>query len=190
MTEKELKKLNRYQLLELIIIQTEELEKVKTQLAETQQKLEERILQIEQAGSIANAALQLGGVFEAAQAAADMYLENIKEKHQQAEKLLADAKIKAAQILKDAGADADDMAEPDCGIETAEPECDADAAEADCGADGTQAESNDAEEACACGSAETEQCEAVETENGAEAEPDKETAVTADEKVETDEEEQ
>ena len=78
MTEKELKKLNRYQLLELIIMQTEELEKVKTQLADAEEKLQQRSIQLSEAGNIANAALQLSGIFEAAQAAADLYLENVK----------------------------------------------------------------------------------------------------------------
>ena len=79
MTDKELKKLNRYQLLELIIMQSEELEMVKAQLAEAQHQLEQRSIQIEKAGNIAQAALQLSGIFEAAQKAADLYLENVKQ---------------------------------------------------------------------------------------------------------------
>lgn len=83
MTEKELRKLNRYQLLELIIMQTEELEKVKAQLVQAEQKLEQRNLQVKEAGNIAQAALQLSGIFEAAQKAADLYLENIKLQYEQ-----------------------------------------------------------------------------------------------------------
>lgn len=78
MTEKELKKLNRYQLLELIIMQSEELESVKAQLQQAQHQLEQRNIDIKEAGNIAQAALQLSGIFEAAQAAADMYIENVK----------------------------------------------------------------------------------------------------------------
>lgn len=85
MTEKELRKLNRYQLLELIIMQTEELEKVKAELAQAELKLEQRNIQIQEAGNIAQAALQLSGIFEAAQAAADIYLKNIKLQYEQAE---------------------------------------------------------------------------------------------------------
>ena len=66
MTEKELKKLNRKQLLELLLVQTERINRLQKQLAERD------------AGSIAEAALKLNGVFEAAQAAADQYIENIK----------------------------------------------------------------------------------------------------------------
>lgn len=79
MTEKELKKLNRYQLLELIIIQTEEMEKLKEELEETKAKLEKQHLMLSEAGNIAEAAMQLSGIFEAAQKAADIYLSAVKE---------------------------------------------------------------------------------------------------------------
>lgn len=79
MTEKELKKLNRYQLLELIIIQTEEMEKMKKELEDTKVKLEKKEILLSEAGNIAEASLQLSGIFEAAQKAADIYLASIKE---------------------------------------------------------------------------------------------------------------
>ena len=79
MTEKELKKLNRYQLLELIIIQTEEMDKMKQELEETKAKLEKQQIMLANAGNIAEASLQLSGVFEAAQKAADIYLKSVKE---------------------------------------------------------------------------------------------------------------
>lgn len=78
-TEKELKKLNRYQLLELIILQTEEMEKLRKELEETKAKLEKRQIIMEKVGNIAEASLQLSGIFEAAQMAADVYLESVKE---------------------------------------------------------------------------------------------------------------
>ena len=78
MTEKELKKLNRYQLLELIILQTEEMEKLKKELEETKAKLETQQIMMEKAGNIAEASLQLSGIFETAQKAADIYLESVK----------------------------------------------------------------------------------------------------------------
>ena len=79
MTEKELKKLNRYQLLEIIIMQTEELNKLKNQLEETQALLEQQQMKVSQAGNIAVASLTLSGIFETAQSAADLYLEKVKE---------------------------------------------------------------------------------------------------------------
>jgi hypothetical protein len=78
MTEKELKKLNRKQLLELLLKQTEYSESLEKKLEDLERKLEDKLLIETEAGSIAEASLKLNGVFEAAQAAADQYLENIK----------------------------------------------------------------------------------------------------------------
>ena len=82
MTEKELRKLNRYQLLELILIQSEKIDELEKQLENVQKELEEQKINVENAGSIAEAALQLSGVFEAAQRAADLYLKSIKEREE------------------------------------------------------------------------------------------------------------
>ena len=78
MTEKDLKKLSRKQLLELLLQQTERAELLEAELEETKQRLQNRIIKEKEAGSIADAALQLSGIFEAAQAAADLYLSSIK----------------------------------------------------------------------------------------------------------------
>lgn len=86
MTEKELKKLNRYQLLELLIIQTERADKLEKKLEEMQEKLDSREVQLTVMGSIAEASMQLSGVFEAAQNAADMYVNAAKERAVQIEK--------------------------------------------------------------------------------------------------------
>lgn len=78
MNENELRKLKRVDLLELLISQSRENEELRRKLAEAEQKLADRQIKTDEAGSIAEAALRLNGVFEAAQAAADQYLENIK----------------------------------------------------------------------------------------------------------------
>lgn len=78
MTEKELKKLNRKQLLELLLEQTKRADKLERQLLFARAKLARRTINENEAGSIAEAALRLNGVFEAAQAAADQYVENVK----------------------------------------------------------------------------------------------------------------
>lgn len=78
MTDKELKKLSRMELLELLVAQAKETEKLRAQLDEANAKLESRALDIEEAGSIAEASLKLNGVFSAAEAAAAQYLDNIK----------------------------------------------------------------------------------------------------------------
>lgn len=70
-------KLKRVDLLELLISQGKEIDRLTAELAEAKEELRQRRLIIENAGSIAEAALQINGVFAAAQAAADQYLENI-----------------------------------------------------------------------------------------------------------------
>lgn len=78
MTDKELKKLSRADLLEMLLAQTKENEQLKEQITQLQKQLHERQIMIDQSGSIAEAALKLNGIFEAAQNAADQYLENIR----------------------------------------------------------------------------------------------------------------
>lgn len=78
MTEQELKKLNRRELLEMLIIQGKKVERLQKKLEETEAKLRERQIAIEISGSIAEAALVINNVFTDAQRAADQYLENVK----------------------------------------------------------------------------------------------------------------
>lgn len=110
MTDKELRRLSRRDLLRILIEQMKETEKSKQELEETLVRLEEleegyerlrkrldqkdlrihelvdtleaertkRAIELKEAGSIAEAALRLNGIFEAAQKAADQYLYNIQ----------------------------------------------------------------------------------------------------------------
>ena len=77
MTQKELKRLSRTELLELLLEQTQELEVLREKLAKAEELLAQRHLQVENAGTLAQAMVAINGVMEAAQAAADQYLENI-----------------------------------------------------------------------------------------------------------------
>ena len=77
MTEKELRRLSRAELLELLLAQTEENEKLKKRLQAAEAALSDRKIIMEKAGTMAEAALKLNGVFEAADRAARQYLENI-----------------------------------------------------------------------------------------------------------------
>ena len=81
MTDRDLKKLSRVELLELLIAQTKETERLRVQLEEANAKLESRTIEVKEAGSIAEAALRLNGVFTAAQEAAAQYLENVKQRY-------------------------------------------------------------------------------------------------------------
>ena len=78
MKDKELRHLSRSELLEMLLVQVDENKKLKMQLNEMQAQLDNRQILMNEAGSIAEAALQLNGVFEAAQNAAAQYLENIR----------------------------------------------------------------------------------------------------------------
>lgn len=78
MTEKELKHLSRSELLEMLISQGKKVDRLKANIDSLNAKLEERELKIERAGSIAEAALNVNGIYEAAQSAADQYLSNVK----------------------------------------------------------------------------------------------------------------
>ena len=106
MTDKELKRLSRSELLEMLIAQASENEKLKQDLEDARAALQDRSIAIDNAGSIAEASLQLSGVFEAAQAAAEQYLVNIRRMNDQqdliAQKLQGDARKKAAAIVADA----------------------------------------------------------------------------------------
>ena len=73
-----LRSFSKLELLELLAQQERELQKLRTELAEKEAALAERKLKLEKAGSIAEAALALSGVFEAAQQAAELYLESVK----------------------------------------------------------------------------------------------------------------
>lgn len=79
MTNKEMKKLSRAELLEMLIEQSKRVKELETQLDEANRKLNERAIILQNAGSIAEASLQLSDIFETAQKAADLYLESIKK---------------------------------------------------------------------------------------------------------------
>ncbi len=85
MTDQELRKLSRAELLELLLEETQENQQLRAKLKRAYEKLADKTIQLEEAGSIAEAAMKLNGVFEAAQAAADQYLENVRRLAQERE---------------------------------------------------------------------------------------------------------
>lgn len=105
MTDKELKKLKRADLLEMLLMQSKENDALQAKLDEALAKLQQRQIQINTAGSIAQAALAINGVFEAAQNAGAQYLENIERLSREQESIcswmIADSQEKAAQILSE-----------------------------------------------------------------------------------------
>ena len=121
MKQKELKRLTRAELLEMLLAQTQESERLRERLEAAQEKLADRELKIAQSGDLAQAALAVNGVMEAAQAAAKQYLDSIarmeretaaakenmermeRETQERCEKLLADARKQADRIKRAAG---------------------------------------------------------------------------------------
>ena len=95
MTDKELRRLSRSELLEMLIAQTEENDRLKIRLEQAEAQLRDRRIAIDKAGSLAEAALSLNGVFQAAEAAAQQYLENIQRISGQQDAICRSMKEKA-----------------------------------------------------------------------------------------------
>ncbi|MGN1001973.1 MAG: hypothetical protein ACI4PC_04305 [Oscillospiraceae bacterium] len=117
MTDKELKRLSRSELLEMLIAQTEENQKLQSRLEAAEAQLSDRRIAIDKAGTLAEASLALNGVFEAAEAAAKQYVENIQllsekqdsinrklqeETEQECRRLLSDAQAQASETKREA----------------------------------------------------------------------------------------
>ena len=78
MADRELKKLSRAELIDIIYALKEREEDLSAQVAALEERLAQREIQISRAGSIAEAALALHRVFEQAQAAAEDYLISVR----------------------------------------------------------------------------------------------------------------
>lgn len=117
MTERDLKKLNRSDLLEMLLSLSRENELLRKDVEVLQAQLNDRMMTIENAGSLAEAALQLNGVFEAAQSACDQYIQNMqwRTEHQKeiclemelatkkkCDRMVAEAKLQAAVYKNEA----------------------------------------------------------------------------------------
>ena len=101
MKEKDLRMLKRVELLDMLIeqgrlvdAQAEEIKKLKEECEELNRKLEDRKVSLEKTGSLAEASLKIAKVFLAAEDAAKIYLENLKER--------SGSEIPVEQALEDA----------------------------------------------------------------------------------------
>ena len=109
MADEELKRLKRADLLERLVQLTRENEELKATLVDTRAKLADKTLDLLDAGSIAEASLKVNGVFEAAQAAADQYLDNIERLYRGRGELVREAQSKAQALVAQAKLDAQDQ---------------------------------------------------------------------------------
>ena len=100
MTDKQLRSLSKIQLFNLLHKQEVEIER----LSAENLKLSEQTTSLEQAGSLAEASLLVGGILEAAQKTADVYLDSIRkvetDKLESISKLEEDAKTRALRSME------------------------------------------------------------------------------------------
>ena len=96
--DKELRKLKRKELLEIMLSQAKLIEELENELAKTKEELNNKNIMIKEAGSIAEASMKLSGIFEKAQEVADQYLNSIRKNN---EVLVMDDEIKEDNLDKD-----------------------------------------------------------------------------------------
>lgn len=110
MTEKELKRLSRTELLELLIEETRRGDRLEQELREAKEKLESREIKKERAGTLAEAALSINSVLEAADAAARQYLENVRnlafDPAEESARMLAETEQRCRDMMEQAERDA------------------------------------------------------------------------------------
>ena len=79
----DLSKLKKKDLLEIMLRQREEIDELRAQVEDLQAQLDNRNFELSKVGSIAEASLLVTNVFEEAQKAAMIYLENLKRMAEQ-----------------------------------------------------------------------------------------------------------
>lgn len=82
--------------------QEQEIEKLKSQVAELQAKLDGYEIKVSESGNLAEAAAKVSGLFEAAQRTVYTYLENMKRRYERAEAAFNDVQKQAEQIISEA----------------------------------------------------------------------------------------
>lgn len=118
MKQQDLRSLSRGELLEIMIQQAEELEALRKENEEYRQQLQEKTIALDEAGSIAEAALKVSGIFDAAHQASARYLESIKilsaQKEQDAQRtrqLLEETEAKCAAMWEETQKQCEKMVE-------------------------------------------------------------------------------
>lgn len=105
MTDRELRKLKRRDLLQLLLESEKENRRLTSELIGLRSTLEKQDLVLEEVGSIAEASLQLSNVFDEAQKAADNYLENVRrvcdERDRKSRELAATRIERSRRILEE-----------------------------------------------------------------------------------------
>jgi hypothetical protein len=74
-----LRHLRKVELIEMLLTQTKRVEDLEKEVSELKARLEDRQILLNETGDLATASLQINGFFEAAQRAADQYIENARQ---------------------------------------------------------------------------------------------------------------
>lgn len=79
MEAKDLRKIKRKELLELMLAQAKRIEELENNLTKVTNELNSKKIKIKESGSIAEASLKLNLVFESATEAVNQYIDNVKD---------------------------------------------------------------------------------------------------------------
>lgn len=113
MISKELRKLNRRELIDIIYQLKKNEQEKQDQINALEEALQEKRIRISVAGSIAEAAVDITNVFSIAQTTADLYLHEIasmkEETERECAKMLEDAHKKVEKILADGKKQCDEL---------------------------------------------------------------------------------
>lgn len=109
MADKELRRMSRPELIEIIYALKSNEESLQKQNEGLTEKLNDRTIRMKEAGSIAEASLKLNDIFSVAQEAADDYLNSIKEANASMEDKQHTAEIEAERVVKEAKAQAEQI---------------------------------------------------------------------------------
>ena len=76
MNNKELRKLNRRELLEILLEQARRIEALEVEIEKEKLKVDSKKISVDETGTLAEASLKLSGVFKAADDAFELYMKN------------------------------------------------------------------------------------------------------------------
>lgn len=112
---KRLRRLSRAELLELLLAESRETERLRQKLEMAEAALADRHIRMESAGDLAHAVLEVNAIMQSAQIAAQQYLDNIaemkEETQEQCRRMLEKARLEAERIRSHAAKDTLSLAE-------------------------------------------------------------------------------
>ena len=102
--DQDYRKMNRRELEDRIAAQDKEIEELKNALEDANVRLQSRAIDIDNVGDLAGACVKINGVFEAAQNAAEQFLENIRMRKEKTDRICqerdSESREKAIELLE------------------------------------------------------------------------------------------